>query len=39
MPAALGVADLISPQIRAAGQVLDEFSQFALIEIPGGERC
>src|SRR2546430_14190030 len=38
MSAALGVVNLISPQIRAASQVLDEFSQFALVEIPGRER-
>src|SRR5215470_7319166 len=38
MPAALGVAHLIAPQVRAACQVLGEFSQFALVEIPGGER-
>src|SRR6516164_5220591 len=38
VPAAPGAGNLIAPQIRAAGQVLDEFSQFALVEIPGGER-
>src|SRR6266849_1375142 len=38
VPSAPGVGNLIAPQIRPAGQGLDEFRQFALVEIPRGER-
>src|SRR5215471_21000936 len=38
VPLAPGVGNLIAPQVRAASQVLDEFSQFAPVEKPGGEH-
>src|SRR5689334_12293823 len=38
VPRAPGVVHLIAPHIRAASQVLDEFSQLALVEKPGRER-
>jgi hypothetical protein len=30
------IGNLIAPQIRAGSQILDKFSQLALVEIPGG---
>src|ERR1700675_950856 len=36
-PPPCGVGNLVAPQVGAAGQVLDEFGQFALVETPGGE--
>src|SRR5215831_7504373 len=38
VPAPPGIGDLVVPQIRAAGQVLGEFGQFTLVEMPGRER-
>jgi hypothetical protein len=36
VPPPAGVGNLVAPYIRAAGQVLDKSSQFALVETPGG---
>ena len=36
VPPPAGVGNLVAPHIWAAGQILDKFSQFALVETPGG---
>src|SRR5258708_39524878 len=38
MPPADGIGNLIAPQIRVTGQVLNEFGQLTLVEIPGGQH-